>query len=593
MAYDGVSGLTPAFLEELKFKVNIVNLISSSVPLTRKGNKWWACCPFHHEVTPSFCVDESRGFYYCFGCHEGGDVITWVMKTDDMQYMDAVKFLAASVGMKVPETKVDKAKAEERDRLYEMMRLAARHYYKNFTESRQAQEYMLGRGLRPETLRKFGIGYSVGGQALIRELKDAGYTLKEMSECSLIGTNQERGEHYDFLAGRIIVPIFDAQGHVIAFGGRVLEKREGVAKYKNSQETVLFHKGSTLYGLNFVKKYRLKKAVDSLIIVEGYMDVIALAEAGFETAVASMGTALTEQQAAMMKRMVGKVYISYDGDQAGQNNTMRGLDILKRAGLEVRVVNLPDGLDPDELIRQRGRDAYWRCLDEALPLYEHKIVRAGLKYDLTSADGRGAYAKECLRIISDLDPVEQDAYLDLISERTAVSKDALKRLAVHTPRRTDAPEPSAAPVRKEENVSPDKVDYYKACRLMLLLMLLRPDYTEEWLAPNYYEHPAHRAIAEFVLDCMVAKAPILPSNIYEIGTDGEECGKVLSMAMPEEGDLAQAFKDSRNRILREYYSAQKRWLLSEYNQTQDPDEQRVLLQQIEEMNKKIIQHSAK
>ena len=586
MAYNGDSGLTPAWLDELKSKIDIVQLIGSAVPLTRKGGKWWACCPFHHEVTPSFCVDEGRGFFYCFGCHEGGDVISWVMKTDDMAYIDAVKYLAGSVGMKVPETKQDKEKTAKRERLFEMMRQAGLHYYDNFNKNPKAKDYMLGRGLRPETLRKFGIGYSVGGQALIKFLQEKGYTLREMAECSLIGTNQETGEHYDFLAGRVIVPIFDAQGHVIAFGGRVLEKKDGVAKYKNSQETVLFHKGSTLYGLNFVKKYRLKKAVDSLIMVEGYMDVIALVEAGFENVVASMGTALTEQQAAMMKRMVGKVYISYDGDAAGQNNTMRGLDILKRAGLEVRVVNLPDGLDPDELIRQRGKAAYQKCLDVALPLYEHKIMRAGQKYDLTSADQRGAFAKECLRIISDLDAVEQDAYLDLISEKTAVSKDALQKMVKSTPKKEEAPQ-NTAPVDKKTEENPEKVDYYKACRTLLLLMLVNPNYTDEWPTPECYELEAHRAICLYVLDCMETKQPILPSNIYDVGIDPAECNAVLSLTLPAEEVMDQAFADSRRRVMREYYNTQREALLAAYKDTEDEEEKRAILQQVQFLQKTI------
>ena len=586
MAYNGDSGLTPAWLDELKSKVDIVQLIGAAVPLSRKGGKWWACCPFHHEVTPSFCVDEGRGFFYCFGCHEGGDVISWVMKTDDMAYIDAVKYLAASVGMKVPESKQDKEKTAKRERLYEMMRQAGLHYYDNFNKNQKAKDYMLKRGLRPETLRKFGIGYSVGGQALIRCLTDKGYTLREMADCSLIGTNQETGEHYDFLAGRIIIPIFDAQGHVIAFVGRVLEKKEGVAKYKNSQESVLFHKGSTLYGLNFVKKYRLKKAVDSLIIVEGHMDVIALVEAGFENVVASMGTALTEQQAAMMKRMVGKVYICYDGDAAGQTSTMRGLDILKRAGLEVRVVNLPDGLDPDELIRQRGKAAYQKCLKEALPLYEHKIMRAGQRYDLTSADQRGAFAKECLRIISDLDAVEQDAYLDLISEKTAVSKEALQKMATHTPKKAE-PDQKPAKVDKITPENPEKVDYYKACRTLLLLMLVKPNYTDDWPQPDCYELQAHRAICLYVLDCMESKQPILPSNIYDVGIDQYECNAVLSLALPPDEVLAQAYADSKRRVLREHYSAQLKVLLTAVKETEDEDEKRAALQQIQYLQKTI------
>lgn len=592
MAKEMASGLTPAWLDELKSKVDIVQLIGSSVALTRKGPRWWACCPFHHEDTASFCVDEARGFFYCFGCHEGGDVISWIMKTDDLSYIDAVKFLAASVGMRVPETPRDKEQTQKRERLYEMMRLAAMHYYRNFTQNKEAQAYMQSRGLRPETLRKFGIGYSVGGQALIKELTDAGYTLREMDECSLIGTNAERGEHYDFLAGRVIVPIFDAQGHVIAFGGRILEKKENVAKYKNSRETVLFQKNRTLYGLNFVKKYRLKHAVTSLIIVEGYMDVIALVEAGFETAVASMGTALTEQQAAMIKRMVDRVYISYDGDAAGQNNTMRGLDILKRAGLEVRVVNLPDGLDPDELIRQRGKAAYQRCLDEALPLYEHKIMRASQRYDLTSADARGAYAKECLRIISDLDEVEQDAYLDLIAEKTAVSKDALRKLAIRIPQ-ADAKPDVVAPKPRTVEEEPDKVDYYKACRNMLMLMLVRPDYTEDWLPPEYYDVPAHRAVAEYVLDCMVDKQPIVPGNIYHIGVDEAECNAILAVPTPADEDVKRTYEDSRRRIQRQHLIGQIAAFTAEFGTTDDEAERRTLLEQIAKMQAAIKKLTAK
>ena len=588
MESKGFAGLSPQWLDELKSKIDIVQLIGSSVSLTRKGNLWWGCCPFHHEKTPSFAVDERRGFFHCYGCHEGGDVISWVQKTDNLDFMDAVKFLARSVGMPVPETPKENAQYQKRDRLYEMMRLAAKHYYLNFTKNKVATDYMLKRGLRPETLRKFGIGYSVGGQALIRELKAAGYTVAEMNECSLVGVSEERGEPYDFLSGRIIIPIFDAQGRVIAFVGRVLEKKEGVAKYKNSRENVLFQKGRTLYGLNFVKKYRLHHPVDSLILVEGHMDVIALVEAGFENTVASMGTALTEAQAAMIKRMVDRVYISYDGDTAGKNNTMRGLDILKRAGLDVRVVNLPDELDPDELIRQRGKAAYRRLLEEALPLYEHKIMRAGQKYNLTSADDRGAYAKECLRIISDLDAVEQDAYLDLIAERTAVSKDALVKMATRTPKpaSTDATAVALAAKSAQTVDNGENADYYKACRLMLMLMLVRPDFTDDWLPPEYYVLPAHRAIAAYVLDCMVARTTIRPADIYHLdGVDEVEANAVLATPEPSNEEVDKAYADSRRCVTKLYLLQQIDRLLNEYKSVDDEETKSALLRQIAKLKK--------
>ncbi|MBO4535519.1 MAG: DNA primase, partial [Clostridia bacterium] len=423
-------GFPAGWLDELKSKANLLQLVSAKVSLTRKGNLWWGCCPFHHEKTPSFAVDEARAFFHCYGCHEGGDVISWVQKTEALPFIDAVKYLAGTVGMKMPDLNPNaKEEYAKKERLYEMMRAAARHYYANYTKSQVAQDYWKSRGLSRETIVKFGLGYSVGGQALIDDLTKQGYTLREMQSCSLVGMSERDGSYYDFLAGRVIVPIFDDFGHVIAFGGRVLEKKEGVAKYKNSRETGLFQKARTLYGLNFVKKYRLKHRVDDIIVTEGYMDVIALVEAGFNNVVASMGTALTEQQAKMLKRLVERVYICYDGDAAGQSSTMRGLEILKRAGLDVRVMSLPDGLDPDEIIRRRGKAAYQECIDKALPLYEYKIVKAAQGYDLTSADGRSNYAKACLRIIADLDDVEREAYLTMISERSAVGIEGIRRMA--------------------------------------------------------------------------------------------------------------------------------------------------------------------
>ena len=576
MDFQGISG---AWLDELKQKVDIVQLISASVALSRKGNLWWGCCPFHHEKTPSFAVDERKGYYRCYGCHEGGDIISWVQKTESLEFMDAVKYLAKIAGMKVPETQRDAKAVARRERLLGMMKLAARHYYENLGKNPRAQEYLRSRGLSEGLVRHFGLGYSQGGQALIKTLSDAGYSLKEMQDCSLIGTNSEDGTHYDFLANRLIVPVFDAYGNVVAFGGRILEKREGVAKYKNSRETELFQKSRTLYGLNFVKKYRMQHKVDALIVVEGYMDTIALWEAGFGNVVASMGTALTDQQTAMMKRIVDKVYICYDGDAAGQTSTMRGLEILKKDGLEVRVVSLPDGLDPDEMIRRRGKDAYVQCLREALPLYEHKIAKAAAEFDLASADGRSNYAKKCLLIIADLDPVEQEAYMGLISERTAISVGSLRQLVkrgkpVEKPQQ-EAPTSTASPKPK------GRPDYVKACRWMLNLMLVEPGYSENWPTPDRYVNESHRRMCAHVIECMATGAPIVPSDIYRLLPDEPECGAVLSVELPEgKEELARLFADQRACIDRYWAAAQIEELKAALAETQDENEKRMLLTQI-------------
>lgn len=583
-------GIPSDYIDELKSRVNIVTLISQSVPLVKKGPLWWGCCPFHHEKTASFAVDERKNNFHCYGCHEGGDAISWVQKTESLEFYDAVKFLARGVMPPPPTSPTAQRDHKERDRLIKMMTTTARYYHENLMRNKQALDYLAGRGIGRDTIIRFGLGYSSGGRHIIDVLEQAEFTLKEMESCSVIGVG-EKGP-YDFLGGRLIVPIFDAFGNVIAFGGRIIEKKDGVAKYKNSRESQLFVKNRTLYGLNFVKKERLKREIKSIIIVEGYMDTIALAEAGFTNVVASMGTALTENQAAMLKRMVNKVYICYDGDSAGQSSTMRGLEILKRAGLEVRVVSLPDGLDPDEIIRQRGVEAYEECLRNALPLYEYKIMRAAEHHDLASADGRSAYAKECLLIIADLDAVEQDAYLTLISERTAISRDALaKGIRRNAQHQESAPAPTEAPAKpadksseKPQNLGilPLENAYIKASRTVLALMLIHPDYTRNWPVGTYYFHPIHRAICEYILQCMLDGATIAPSNLYHLPLDDAEREAVITCKLPDEkGKIDKLYADCVRVLEHEYVRQTAQAILEAINKESDPVRLEALLREYE------------
>lgn len=576
-------GFPAGWLDELKSKANLLQMVSTKVALTRKGNLWWGCCPFHHEKTPSFAVDEARAFFHCYGCHEGGDVISWVQKTEALPFIDAVKYIAGTVGMKMPELNPNaKAEYAKKERLYEMMKAAARHYYANYTRNTIAQDYWASRGLSKETIIKFGLGYSVGGQALIDDLTKQGYTLREMQSCSLVGMSDRDGSYYDFLAGRVIVPIFDDMGRVIAFGGRVLEKKENVAKYKNSRETELFQKNRTLYGLNFVKKYRLRHRVDDIIVTEGYMDVIALVEAGFNNVVASMGTALTEQQAKMLKRLVERVYICYDGDAAGQSSTMRGLEILKRAGLDVRVMSMPDGLDPDEIIRRRGKAAYQACIDKALPLYEYKIVKAAENYDLTSADGRGNYAKACLRIIADLDDVEREAYLTMISERSAVGIEGIRRMAGKMAQPTAKPTEIAPSDKQGKQLDKSRLDYFHACRMVLRLMLENPNYVDNWLPDEYFTDPEQQAVCRYVLTCITEGTAISPGNVYRLGISEEECNQIMTTVLPSDPEELKAEHDKATKlIVRDWLRQQRDMLNDAIAESVDPDEKSQLLRQID------------
>ena len=422
--------------EELLAKTDIVKVISRYVPLTRKGRTLWGCCPFHHEKEPSFAVHDDKQFYYCFGCKESGNAITFVQKMESIDYIDAVKILAAEAKMELPA--YDKTKAgengvsrEKRERLYSLMRDAAKHYHENLYGERGklAREYLEMRKVPQKLVTRFGFGASYDGEEIINYLLGKGYTRAEMKEAGLI--EQKADRWYDVFYGRLMIPIINNLGEVVAFGGRLIDPGTHIpVKYRNSTNTPIFDKSRTLYAINLLKKKKQREPVNNVIITEGYMDVLALHKAGFDTAVASMGTALTYAQAKLIRNYSTNVYISYDGDSAGQTATLRGLDILRDAGLNVKVVSLPDGLDPDDLIKERGAEAYAKLLEEALPLPAFKLNYLKKRFDLNAPDGKAAYAVEAMKVVKALEnPVEQEEYMKIVHDATGYSMDALRKQA--------------------------------------------------------------------------------------------------------------------------------------------------------------------
>lgn len=417
------------WLEKLKSKTDIAEVISSYVHLEEKGSRKWACCPFHHEKTPSFCVHSQTQTYYCFGCHVGGDVITFVQEIEHTDFMGAVKILADKYHVEIPDFSRRDGNAalkKHKDKLYEMMRDTAAYYHQNLMGDggKPAREYLARRGISAQTARIFGLGYSIGKQQLISYLAAKGYSQENMIEAGIADKSQSGC--YDTMAGRLIVPIINNLKQVIAFGGRVLD--DSLPKYKNTRETILFNKSKEIFGQHSVKKLKLEGPVNELIMVEGYMDVISLFQSGVKNAVASMGTALTAEQAKLIKRYVNKIIICYDGDSAGQKATMRGLDILYAEGLDVRVVSLPDNLDPDEYVRKYGKDSYLKLLVEAKPLFEHKLNVIASKYDLSSPQEKGKYAVEAMNAIKVLeDPAMVEAYIGYVAKMTGLSTETLRR----------------------------------------------------------------------------------------------------------------------------------------------------------------------
>jgi len=427
--------LNKDWYEELLGRVDLVGLVSKYVRLTKRGNKYWGCCPFHHESDPSFTVSGDGRFYYCFGCKESGNAITFLSKIESIEKFEAIESLAKSVGMQLPLREENKYRDSEeltkkKNRLFELMRLAALHYNQNLKtpSAKSANDYLLKRGIDSHLITKFGMGYSINGNELPEFLKANGYSYKEMKEAGLV--EQKADKYYDVFYGRLIIPIINNKGQVVGFGGRTLDPDAKFAKYRNSAQTILFDKSKTIFGINLLKKKKQTANVDYCIMTEGYMDTISLHKAGFDTAVASMGTSLTVEQARQLKNYSSNVYISYDGDGAGQKATLRGLDILESAGLNVRVVCLPSGLDPDDVIRQKGKDYYAKLLKEAVSLTEFKLKNLLNQYDVTDSQGKSKYAYEAVKIIKKLPTlIEQEEYLKMVNGLTGYSMDILRKQA--------------------------------------------------------------------------------------------------------------------------------------------------------------------
>ncbi len=407
-------------VEEIKSRCNIVDVIGRVITLKKAGSSYKGLCPFHNEKTPSFSVDEGRQSYKCFGCGEGGDVISFVEKYYNLDFMEAMEMLARDYGIELKKGNRDNGRTKE---YYEINRLAARFFYRALREhNNPGYTYMRRRGISDETLNTFGIGYADDGWTTLTDhLVKEGYEPSKLVEVGL--ASEKDGRYYDKFRGRVIFPILNTGGKVIGFGGRIIA--EGEPKYLNSRESSAFQKKNNLYGLNITKDYVKKE--DRIILVEGYMDVISLYQAGIRNVSASLGTALTENQARLIKRYTSNVILSYDADNAGQNAALRGLDILYNEELRARVLIVTDGKDPDEFIKAKGRDAYLELADKALPYGDFKLLKAREKYDFNDRQQVLMYIREALTILRGMKPVEADMYIGRLSKETGISEQAIRR----------------------------------------------------------------------------------------------------------------------------------------------------------------------
>ncbi|MDD6926986.1 MAG: DNA primase [bacterium] len=547
--------IDPKFIELLKAKNDIVEVVSKYTPLEQKGENYWARCPLpgHSERTPSFCVNSYGQFFKCFGCGRGGNVINFIMETETLSFFEAVKFLSDRAGLELPDNVKEEKKNDEQYKkkatLLSILKDTALFYVANLRSGKatEHEKYIKKRGLSPSTITKFGIGASLDYDGLPGYLKSKGYRYEDMIAAGVVTEKEFNGEkrYSDFEAKRLIFPIINAMGEVIAFGGRVLEKTD-FGKYKNTKETFLFVKNKTLYNINRIKKMRSKGAIPSVIMVEGYMDAISLSEAGFENVVASMGTSLTKEQARLLKRYTENVYISYDGDFAGQSANVRGLEILKNEGLNVKVITLPDGLDPDDLIKKSGAEAYQKLIEEALPLIDYKLKLLYDKYMDKTDEGKRKYVSEAIKVIETV-PLESERE-DLVKKVSAQTKITFQSIM------RDIEKSSETQVieQKQEKIPKSETALEQAERFILARVLISEKFPlpgDFILGSIPFTDKYRMEISIHLQQLMSAKIPIKPSFIVDFMEDEE--GKEEARNILMQLDLKNLMKDDEDRFLKD------------------------------------------
>ena len=545
-------------IEEVRSRTDIVDVISRYVNLQKKGSQYFGLCPFHNEKTGSFSVSPQKQMYYCFGCGAGGNVFSFLMAYENMTFKEAVEDLAPKCGVTLPVREMtyqEKQRADRRSRLFEINKEAASFYYKMLRSDagKQAMDYFTKRELTPDTMHKFGLGctnkYS---DSLYRYLREKGYDDNILKDCGLITIDEKRGGHDKFW-NRAMFPIFDANGKVVAFGGRVMG--DGEPKYLNSPETEIFNKSKTLFGLYFARKTRREQ----FILCEGYMDVISLHQAGFDNAVASLGTALTEGHAGMLKRYVKDVYLSYDSDGAGQKAALRAIPILKNAGISCRVINMSPYKDPDEFIKNLGAEEYEKRIQNAENSFMYQIRMLQGRYDMTDPEKKSDFQKEAARMIVMEFPtqLERENYTEAVAAKFNIPKVALAKYIIELGQSgiTTKREPSSNSEQKKLRPKDDGMKMSQ--RLLLTWLVENPDIyskIQAYVKPEDFEDGVYQTVAKEVFDAYEASKAVDTARIVDLFMEDEDRKTVAALfnttvgELTDNSDLSKALKETLLRI---------------------------------------------
>ena len=558
-------------IEEVRQKNDIVDVVSQYVRLTRRGSTYFGLCPFHNEKTPSFSVTPGKQMYYCFGCGAGGNVYNFIMEYENYTFGEALKHLADRAGVELPKIEYSREvreKAEQRAELLEINKQAAQYYYYQLrTEGGKiGYQYFSGRGLSEETMRKFGLGYSDKfGGGLYTFLKSKGYSDERLRESGLFNVDERHGM-YDKFWNRVIFPIMDVNNRVIGFGGRVMG--DGKPKYLNSPETKIFDKSRNLYGLNIARTTRKKY----LILCEGYMDVISMHQAGFTNAVASLGTALTSGHASLLKRYTQEVLLLYDSDEAGIRAALRGIPILRDAGVSSRVVNLKPYKDPDEFIKNMGAEAFEERLGQASDSFMFRVSIAESEFPMDEPQGQNRFFERCAELLLELkDELERNLYIEAIVKKYrgqyGVSvEDLRKRVNTLALKGTPAenrtqPKTSGGQNKKKKESASDQ-----AQKLMLTWLVTYPgifDKVAQYLNAEDFIVPLYKEVAQMLFRQREEEGQVNPARLLNSFTDSEEQREVASLFnatihLETQQEQDRAFADTLLRIKAESIAEKNR-----------------------------------
>ena len=561
-------GFNQAFLDEVLQKNDIVSVISKYITLTRRGQNYWACCPFHMEKTPSMSIKEDGQFFKCFGCGEGGNVINFIRKIEDVDFVKAVEILAKNAGMKMPEyedTEEMRKKKEHRDRILSVLKATSEYYISNLNkvEANTHIEYIRKRGLSDEMLTKFKIGASIDFYGLIKHLRSLGFKDTEMID-SGVASRGDSGLLYDFYGGRLIFPIINGLGEVVGFSGRDLSNDPQRAKYKNTPQTLVFNKSQLIYGYHFLRELKKQKMLDTIVLVEGQMDVIACHQAGVNTAIGVMGTALTTNHARDLRYLCNDIIVCLDGDKAGEGATYKALEILKQAGMNVKVVRLTKAKDPDEYIKKFGKDAFLEELFNAGDYMEFILLDLAKKYDINNRADRNKYINEAIEYLSRLSTgYEQEIYLPVLKEIVKVPIETLRNSL------SGAREEYSKDIELKSNA------YESIAKICILASLLYGKTTQILNYEDLFdENDEYRQVFTYILDKLSNNQDINVSTIYSCFDIEKDSvwDKVINYQFPNDDVFYNYLKDCEYRLRINKFNNAKQKIKSQLSITMNIDE---------------------